>query len=309
MNCSYRILENVYIGHRVRKTSGKGTVPYKNEPVTDVYIERWDKQGFLLKSEKFPTPNNTIWLDFDQLPLNQLNIEMGYIKNPIVFVEAITRSGGVTSMVLLRADTFDYLELLEDKKDKETRELLSPNELDPGDVVISSICREGNRMIFLGIFHESTLQLKHNMWGYSHSKKRWIYPGNSIKRAFFLFENDKGGYNLRAYPLSNKIVKEVFKVDKDPVALDFRNEEKNIDLIMKSVYLNRSSDYKRYNYLEVSSSYLNECKENSIKIENSYCIPIFIQKSKKNHQENFYNFILKNTEPKRNLVKSEEYAK
>lgn len=59
MNCSYRILENVYIGHRVRKTSGKGTVPYKNEPVTDVYIERWDKQGFLLKSEKFPTINNT----------------------------------------------------------------------------------------------------------------------------------------------------------------------------------------------------------------------------------------------------------
>lgn len=186
MNCSYRILENVHIGLRVRKTKDKTTVPYKNEPITDVYIQSWNNQGFQLKHEAFPTKDNTVWLDFGQLPLNQLNIEMGYIKNPIVFVEAIMSYGGTTSMVFLRADTFDYLELLEDKKNKEESRILKIKDLKIGDQVVSSLCREGNPMIYLGTFVSVDIRKRYNYGRYSSGSYPYSIE-STPKHAYFAY--------------------------------------------------------------------------------------------------------------------------
>lgn len=54
MNCSYRILKNVNIGLRVRKTADKSTVPFKNDPLTGIKIETWNNQGFELSHPDLP---------------------------------------------------------------------------------------------------------------------------------------------------------------------------------------------------------------------------------------------------------------
>jgi len=208
MNCSYRILKDVHIGLRVRKTKDKTTVPYKNEPITNVYIDDWSDQGFRLKHEAFTTANNTIWLDFHQLPLNQLNIEMGYIKNPIVFVEQILSYGGSTSMVLLRADTFDYLELLEDHKYKVESEKIKPTQLKPGDQVISCICRESLPMIFLGRFRYAVESQK-----YRYGKGYDFIVDEAPEHAFFAYPQKDGGYNVESYPMSNKKIVELYRAE------------------------------------------------------------------------------------------------
>lgn len=210
MNCSYRILKDVHIGLRVRKTKDKTTVPYKNEPITDAYIETWNDQGFRLKHEAFTTANNTIWLDFYQLPLNKLNIEMGFIKNPIVFVEQILSYGGSTSMVLLRADTFDYLELLEDHNYKVESEKLKPTQLKPGDQVISAICRESLPMVFLGRFRSAVEQQKY-VRGYGHNYSYVV--DEAPEHAFFAYPQNDGSYNVESYPMTNKKIVELYKAE------------------------------------------------------------------------------------------------
>jgi len=234
MNCSYRILENVNIGLRVRKTKDKSTVSYHNQPIENVYIEKWNDQGFRLKHEAFPTKDNTVWLDFAQLPLNQLNIEMGYIKNPIVFVEAIASYGGTTSMVLLRADTFDYLELLEDKKFKEEKELISPRALVPGDRVISAICKQSLEMVFMGIFNVADISYDGNYSSYyswNRNSKKAYYIESTPERAFFAYPQPDGSYSIQSYPISNKVVKEVYRVKSNPIDELFTNESDNMNLL------------------------------------------------------------------------------
>jgi len=234
MNCSYRILENVHIGLRVRKTKDKTTVSYHNQPIENVYIEKWNDQGFRLKHEAFPTKDNTVWLDFAQLPLNQLNIEMGYIKNPIVFVEAIASYGGTTSMVLLRADTFDYMELLDDKKFKEEKELLSPRALVPGDRVISAICKESLEMVFMGIFNVAEVSYDSSYSSYyswNRNSKKAYYIESTPERAFFAYPQKDGSYSVQSYPISNKVVKEVYRVKENPIDELFANESDNMNLL------------------------------------------------------------------------------
>ena len=113
MNCNYRILKDVHIGLRVRKTKDKNTVPFKNDPMTGVKIISWSQLGFQLSHPDLP---KDIWVDFHQLPLDKIQLEYGVIKNPITFVEQVMVGG---SMVLVRADTLDYMEMLHDKKEKE----------------------------------------------------------------------------------------------------------------------------------------------------------------------------------------------
>jgi hypothetical protein len=210
MNCSYRILKDVHIGVRVRKTKDKSTVPYKNEPITDAYLESWNDQGFRLKHDSFTTPNNTIWLDFYQLPLNKLNIEMGFIKNPIVFVEQILGGAGTTSMVLLRADTFDYLELLEDHQYKVESEKIKPSQLVPGDQVISCICRESNPMIFLGRFRTAE-QTSRYVYSYNSLSSYEYFVEEAPEHAYFAYPQANGKYNVESYPLTNKKIVELYR--------------------------------------------------------------------------------------------------
>jgi hypothetical protein len=248
MNCSYRILKDVHIGVRVRKTKDKTTVPYKNEPIENVYIERWNDQGFRLKHEAFPTKDNTIWLDFGQLPLNQLNIEMGFIKNPIVFVEAIMGYGGTTSMVFLRADTFDYLELLEDHSYKVESEKLKPTQLKPGDQVISCICRESNVMIYLGRFRLATKTQKYQYGrAYSYSGRYVDMVEEAPEHALFAYPQPNGKYNVVSYPLTNKHIVELYRASDKGKAFEenrFNDLEENKRLLQEIFSSKENQSYK-----------------------------------------------------------------
>jgi hypothetical protein len=210
MNCSYRILKNVNIGVRVRKTADKSTVPFANEPLTNMKIERWDNQGFRLSHPDIPTKDNSIWLDFGQLPLNQLNIEMGIIKNPLTFVERLIGGAGTTSMVLLRADTFDYLELLEDKKAKDEAAKYKPTDLKIGDQVISCLCREGNPMIFMGKFIPVNFTRPYHYGYRNHNQERRSYIESTPERYYFAYPQPNGTYTIKDYPVTNKTVVELY---------------------------------------------------------------------------------------------------
>jgi len=246
MNCSYRILENVHIGLRVRKTKDKTTVPYKNEPITDVYINKWNNQGFELKHEAFPTKGNTIWLDFGQLPLNQLNIEMGYIKNPIVFVEAIMGYGGQTSMVFLRADTFDYLELLDDHQYKVESERIKPTQLKPGDQVISCICRESNVMIYLGRFRLASKIEKWRYGGGYHNSGYVHTVEEAPEHALFAYPQPNGKYNAVSYPLTNKQIVELYRAEDKGKAFEenrFNDLEENKRMLQEVFSSKENQNY------------------------------------------------------------------
>jgi hypothetical protein len=246
MNCSYRICKDVHIGLRVRKTKDKTTVPYKNEPITDVYIKKWDNQGFHLKHSAFPTKDNTVWLDFHQLPLNQLNIDMGYIKNPIVFVESIQGYGGTTSMVFLRADTFDYLELLEDHKYKVESEKIKPTGLVPGQQVISCICRESNPMIYLGRWKlvDCSERYQYGRGGYQHE------VNSASDQVFFAYPQPNGNYHVEGYPITNKKVVELYRAEDKGKSFEetrFNDLEENkkmiLDIAHKKDYGRTASDW------------------------------------------------------------------
>lgn len=244
MNCSYRICENVHIGVRVRKTKDKTTVPYDNKPITDVYIDSWTDQGFQLKHSAFPTKGNTIWLDFYQLPLNQLNIEMGYIKNPIVFVEAIRGYGGTTSMVFLRADTFDYLELLDDHKYKEESEKIKPTSLVPGQQVISCICREANPMIYLGRWKSVDCFERYQYGGYDRGYQPEI--SSASDQVFFAYPQRNGKfYHVESYPITNKKVVELYRAEDKGKSFEetrFNDLEENKKMILD---LSHQKSYNR----------------------------------------------------------------
>lgn len=295
MNCSYRILKDVHIGVRVRKTKDKTTVPFKNEPMTDVYIKDWNDQGFNLQHKSFPTKGNTVWLDFNQLPLNQLNIEMGYIKNPITFVEAIASYGGGTSMVLIRADIFDYLELLNDKKQKDESKLYKPSDLKVGDRVVSAICREGNVMVYLGTFGVANLSERY-LYNYSNYSNGYNchYIDQTPERAFFAYEQKDGKYNVKAYPLTNKIVKELYgAADKgrgnslDPA---FTSEDENLKMINYLFFK------QKYAPAKLKKEFRPENEKNNyphIKLTTDLSLYglVYAQKGKKDLRKNAYNFV------------------
>jgi hypothetical protein len=252
MNCSYRILKDVHIGVRVRKTKDKTTVPYKNEPITDVYIDDWTDQGFSLKHEAFPTSDNKIWLDFGQLPLNGLNIEMGFIKNPIVFVEALLYYGGTTSMVFIRADTFDYLELLEDHKYKVESEKLKPTQLKIGDQVISAICRESLPMIFLGRFRSAIERQKYLYNRGTGSGYQYVVD-EAPEHAFFAYPQRDGSYNVESYPMTNKKIVELYRAEDKGKSFEetrFSDYETNKSLLQQVFDDPKIKNYNERSHIE-----------------------------------------------------------
>ena len=261
MNCSYRILKNVNIGASVRKTADNSTVPFDNEPLTGMKIESWSKQGFVLSHPDLPEVpyhqnKRQVWLDFNQLPLNQLNIEMGIIKNPLTFVERLVGRGG-TSMVLLRADTFDYLELLEDKKSKDESPKYNYTNLKPGDQVISCLCREGNVMAYLGKFTQVQFEIKYiyNYHVIGDSYKYVVFE-NAPERLFFAYKQGST-YNITSYAITNKHVVELYLAKDKGKSFDdgdkFKDLEANQKIIM---YAAHSSVYQKETKKDALLEYL-----------------------------------------------------
>lgn len=288
MNCSYRILKDVHIGLRVRKTKDKTTVPFKNDPMTGVKIESWNDQGFQLSHADLP---KKIWVDFYQLPLDKIQLEYGVIKNPITFVEEIMQGG---SMVLVRADTLDYMEMLHDKKEKEEAKTYSVRQLTPGDRVISAVCKQGNVMVYLGTFNIATLSTKHQYgYGYSRNTVHLKYIDETPERAFFAYEMPNGKYKLDDYPISNKIVKENYlasdKGQGERVDPQFTNTEVNIELIRNLMYTTKYSNCKLPDELRA------EVQERLTKYEISgYNRYAHIQKGKVDIRKNAVQYIKDN---------------
>lgn len=285
MNCNYRILKDVHIGVRVRKTKDKNTVPFKNDPMTGVKIISWNQLGFQLSHPDLP---KDIWVDFHQLPLDTIQLEYGVIKNPITFVEQVMVGG---SMVLVRADTLDYMEMIIDKKDKEDATLHGVRELTPGDRVISAICKHGNVMVYLGTFNIATYAYSRS-YSYNYRSNGVIvyYVNETPERAFFAYEDPDGTYNIKSYPIQNKIVKENYlahdKGKGDKVDPRFTDESKNLQMVL-DLTLARKYEAK------YSSEKIDEVKKQYSKMKYGEYDPIcFMQKGKTNIRENAVNFVL-----------------
>lgn len=284
MNCNYRILKDVHIGQRVRKTKDKTTVPFKNDPMTDVKIMKWDQLGFQLSHPDLP---KNIWVDFHQLPLDTIQLEYGVIKNPITFVEQVMVGG---SMVLVRADTLDYMEMIHDKKEKEEAATYGVRALTPGDRVISAICKHGNVMVYLGTFNIATYSYSRNYsYNYRSDRKTFYYVNETPERAFFAYEDPDGTYNIKSYPIQNKIVKENYlasdKDKGDKVDPQFIDESKNLQMILDFA-LSRGYEAKH------SDEKIKEIKEQYPKIKyGEYDSICFMQKGKTNIRENALSFI------------------
>lgn len=284
MNCNYRILKDVHIGQRVRKTKDKTTVPFKNDPMTDVKIMKWDQLGFQLSHPDLP---KNIWVDFHQLPLDTIQLEYGVIKNPITFVEQVMVGG---SMVLVRADTLDYMEMIHDKKEKENAATYGVRALTPGDRVISAICKHGNVMVYLGTFNIATYSYSRNYsYNYRSDRKTFYYVNETPERAFFAYEDPDGTYNIKSYPIQNKIVKENYlasdKDKGDKVDPQFIDESKNLQMILDFA-LSRGYEAKH------SDEKIKEIKEQYPKIKyGEYDSICFMQRGKTNIRENALSFI------------------
>lgn len=239
MNCSYRIIGAVNIGERVRKTADATTVKFDNKPFSGAKIESYTKDGFSISHESLP---KIIWLDFEQLPLTTLTIINGIIQDEITFVEALFGKSK-TSMVLIKTQTFDYLELLDDKKTKETSKLYSIKDIKPGDNVISALCREGTVMTYLGSFVATTCDyVSQNYKSYDKYEEYYCVTGQPI-RAFFAYK-EKDKYSIKEYALTNKAITELYKAnEKDTkhtaVNDQFTDVDKNLNVIRHAY----NSDY------------------------------------------------------------------
>ena len=282
MNCNYRILKDVHIGQRVRKTKDKTTVPFKNDPMAGVKIMKWNQLGFQLSHPDLP---KDIWVDFHQLPLDTIQLEYGVIKNPITFVEEVMVGG---SMVLVRADTLDYMEMIHDKKEKEEAATYGVRALTPGDRVISAICKHGNVMVYLGTFNIATYGYSRS-YGYRSDSKTFYYVNETPERAFFAYEDPDGTYNIKSYPIQNKIVKENYLAsDKDRgdrVDPQFTDESQNLQMVLDL------SLARRYE-AKYSDEKIKEIKEQYPKMKYGEYDPIcYIQKGKVNIRENALSFM------------------
>ena len=288
MNCKYRILKKAHIGLRVRITPEKGkTVPFDNIPMTGMKIEKWCKDGFYLSHSTLP---KSIWVDFHQMPLDNIIINHGIIESPITFVEEVHTGG---SMILMRADTFDYLEMLQDVKDLEINNTYSISKLEIGERVISTTCKDSRKMIYLGTFY--CLELFHTdsftVPLYQYGRKRELikknyYLDNIYQRAIFLYEDDN---TLHSFSLTNKTIKSFYKCS-DRGLGGFNEEYKDVNenrQMLMSFGVLGSVKWKGMDIIKVQPNH-SHLKE-SFDWKTSHFA--FLQQEKDNIKENAKHFI------------------
>jgi len=184
-NCTFKLLDKVHIGVRVRMTSDKNTLPFNNEPLSNVKIVDYNQMGFKISHEKLP---KIIWVDFKQLPLTNLTIINGVIQDEITFVENILSH----EMEFIKTDTLDYIELVHIKKNEKADQFSSITSIKPGELVKSALCNGGKDMIFLGIFYTKKIERtklyeRNSYYKYSYN---YFLSRNSPQRAVFLVKNN-----------------------------------------------------------------------------------------------------------------------
>jgi len=169
-SCSIKYLDKAYIGVSVRLTSGKGVVKFDNKPLTDVEITGYSSQGFSIFHKNLP---KKFWLDFGQLPLRELIIDNGIIKDEITFVENIIRH----ETQFVKTDTEAYKNAKAEFELDKGLELLPPTKLKPGQKVISAQCKDSIELIFIGNLFSTSIEPV-----YPNSKNRDSWRYGSFKR-------------------------------------------------------------------------------------------------------------------------------
>jgi len=183
--CNYKLIENVHIGVGIRMTADKNTLPFKNEPLTNMKIINYGKNGYTLVHEKLP---KQIFINWDQVPLLDLTIDKGVIKDELTFVENIV----VHQMELIKTDNSEYLELLEEEKKLKEINKISISQAIPGEIYIGAQCKEGIPMIYLGSFYYKNIiperdYKQNDLWKRNPNMKFYL-DKKSPKHAFFLIE-------------------------------------------------------------------------------------------------------------------------
>ena len=227
--CSIKLLKKAYIGVGVRMSSGDGTVPFANEPMTGMVIERYNKLGFRINHDSFP---KSIWVKFEQLPLTRLTLINGVIQDEITFVENVVRH----EMQLIRTLDTEYMDLLyAEKKLAEKKDDIIPiTEAKVGDWYIGAQCKEGLEMVYLGTFYQKSIH-SYNDYNRRERGGEYIYTfhlqKDAPKRAFFAVKEGKL-WDVISFPLTNKKVKNLIQLYKDQP--EFQDKAANKEVILVS---------------------------------------------------------------------------
>ena len=251
-SCSYKLRPKCFIGLRVRVSSDKNTVPYDNIPVTDVKIAAWSDQGFRLQHPHFP---KDIWVDFYQLPINNVIIEYGIIKTPIVFVEQVM-SGG--TMVLIPADSLDYIELKRDAQEVAAIESVTISKVKVGQTVRSLICPKSIKMVYLGYreLHSAGLRFadasgRPNMQESVPSGMLLTYNRKGLTKRYLFLQEYENKFTIVDYARGHKYIKDL--VIEDPT---IKYTESDVEDMFDQIHRDNFSTYgpelnTKYNYMDV----------------------------------------------------------
>ena len=200
-SCSYKLLDKAYIGVHVRMTGDRSTKPFDNVPMKDMKILNYDNKGFKISHPALP---KQIYVDFNQLPLTNLTIINGVIKDEITFVENIVRH----EMELIKTDMLDYIELLDIRNREKDKTFVTLSQIKPGDIVKSALCESSEPMIYLGTWFTKSFKTKRRYgYDYREDAHTHILFYVSPKRAFFLIKSATGkGFVFLNYPVTSKVI-------------------------------------------------------------------------------------------------------
>ena len=260
-SCSIKLLEKAYIGIRVRMTSDKSTLPFDNKPMKDVTIIDYNIQGFKLTHPSLP---KTVWVDFKQLPLTNLTIINGVIKDEITFVENII----VHQMELIKTDMLDYIELLDIKEKEKQKTFITLSDVKPGDLVMSSLCENGEPMIYLGTWYTKNINIERR-YGYNNEAKKYHLSKLSPQRAFFLIKSSNGDLSFNETEQIKNITNFNGYYYKNKSEYEYRDnltefnmaKKKYFELIEECKQL-KTTRYKIVNYAVTSKPILNLVDKN-----------------------------------------------
>jgi hypothetical protein len=110
-------------------------------------------------------------------------------------------------------------------------------------------------MTYLGKFACVYTQNYNRNWGYSNTKK-YIFLKNCPERLFFAIDKGKDGYKIVNYPITNKVVVELYKAGDrglTPINEKFTKTEIYLDMIRFINHTKRDKYFWGYEYKDYST--------------------------------------------------------